>query len=67
MKASFRTCNTHSLRWVNTQRKIKDSMSSERKQRLDEIGAMMSSPEEVQWDINNGAEYKAYLMNEMTG
>ena len=34
---------------------------------MEALGAMMSSPEEVQWDIDNGAEYKAYLMNEMTG
>ena len=32
-----------------------------------EMGKFMSSPEEMQWDKDNGAVYKAYLMEEMGG
>ena len=34
---------------------------------MEEMGKFMSSPEEMQWDKDNGAVYKAYLMEEMGG
>ena len=34
---------------------------------MEETGKFMSSPEEMQWDKDNGAVYKAYLMEEMGG
>jgi hypothetical protein len=33
---------------------------------MDAMGAFMSDPAEVQWDKDNGAVYKAYMMTEMT-
>ena len=32
---------------------------------MEEMGKFMSSPEEMQWDKDNGAVYKAYFMEEM--
>ena len=32
---------------------------------MEEMGEFMSSPEEMQWDKDNGAVYKAYFMEEM--
>ena len=34
---------------------------------MEEMGKFMSRPEEMQWDKDNGAVYKAYLMEEMDG
>ena len=34
---------------------------------MDAMGAFMSDPTELQWDKDNGAVYKAYMMTEMTG
>ena len=34
---------------------------------MESFGAFMSSPEEAQWDKDNGAVYKAYMMQEMEG
>ena len=34
---------------------------------MEEMGKFMSSPEKMQWDKDNGAVYKAYLMEEMGG
>ena len=33
---------------------------------MEAMGAMMSDPEEVAWDEENGAVYKVYSMAEMT-
>ena len=33
----------------------------------EEMGKFMSSPEEMQWDKDNGANYKGYFMEEMQG
>ena len=33
---------------------------------MEAMGAFMSDPAEVQWDKDNGADYKAYMMSEMT-
>lgn len=33
---------------------------------MDAMGAFLSDPAEVQWDKDNGAVYKAYMMTEMT-
>ena len=33
---------------------------------MEAMGAFMSDPAEVQWDKDNGAVYKAYMMSEMT-
>lgn len=32
---------------------------------MEAMGAMLSTPEEVQWDNDNGAVYKVYSMAEM--
>ena len=32
---------------------------------MEEMGKFMSSPEEMKWDKDNGAVYKAYFMDEM--
>ena len=32
---------------------------------MEEMGKFMSGPEEMQWDKDNCAVYKAYLMEEM--
>lgn len=34
---------------------------------MEEMGKFMSNPDEVQWDKDHGAVYKAYMMEEMTG
>ncbi len=34
---------------------------------MEEMGKFTSSPEETQWDKDNGAVYKAYFMEEMQG
>ena len=34
---------------------------------MEAMGAMLNTPEEVQWDKDNGAVYKVYSMAEMTG
>lgn len=34
---------------------------------MESFGAFMNSPEEAQWDKDNGAVYKAYMMQEMEG
>ena len=34
---------------------------------MEEMGKFMSSAEEMQWDKDNGADYKAYFMEEMQG
>ena len=34
---------------------------------MEEMGKSMSSPEETQWDKDNGAAYKTYFMEEMKG
>ena len=34
---------------------------------MEEMGNFMSSPEEIQSDKDNGAVYKAYMMEEMDG
>ena len=33
---------------------------------MEALGAFMSDPAEMQWDKDNGAVYKAYMMSEMT-
>ena len=33
---------------------------------MEALGAFMSDPAEIQWDKDNGAVYKAYMMSEMT-
>ena len=33
---------------------------------MEALGAFMSDPAEMQWDEDNGAVYKAYMMSEMT-
>ena len=33
---------------------------------MEAMGAFMSSPEELQWDKDNGCEYTVYGMEEMT-
>ena len=33
---------------------------------MEAMGAFMADPAEVQWDKDNGAVYKAYMMTEMT-
>ena len=33
---------------------------------MEAFGAFMSSPEEAQWDKDNGCEYTVYGMEEMT-
>ena len=33
---------------------------------MEAMGAFMSDPAEVQWDKDNGADYKADMMSEMT-
>jgi hypothetical protein len=33
---------------------------------MEAMGALMSSPEELQWDKDNGCEYTVYGMEEMT-
>ena len=33
---------------------------------MEAMGAFMSDPAEAQWDKDNGADYKAYMMSEMT-
>ena len=33
---------------------------------MEALGAFMSDPAEMQWDKDNGAVYKAYIMSEMT-
>ena len=33
---------------------------------MEAMGAFMSDPTELQWDKDNGAVYKAYMMTEMT-
>jgi hypothetical protein len=30
------------------------------------MGGFMNDPERLQWDKDNGAVYKVYMMNEMT-
>ena len=32
---------------------------------MESFGSLISSPEEAQWDIDNGAKYKSYMMEEM--
>ena len=32
---------------------------------MEAMGAMLTTPEEVQWDKDNGAVYKVYSMAEM--
>ena len=34
---------------------------------MEEMGKFMSSPGEIQWDKDNGADYKAHFMEEMQG
>lgn len=34
---------------------------------MEAMGAFMSSPEELQWDKDNGCEYTVYSMEEMPG
>ena len=34
---------------------------------MEEMGKFMSSPEEIQWDKDNSAAYKAYFIEEMQG
>ena len=34
---------------------------------MEAMGAFMSSPEELQWDKDNGCEYTVYGMEEMPG
>ena len=33
---------------------------------MEAMGAFMADPAEMQWDKDNGAVYKAYMMSEMT-
>lgn len=33
---------------------------------MEEMGAFMNSPEELQWDKDNGCKYTVYGMEEMT-
>ena len=34
---------------------------------MEELGKFMSDPAELQWDKDHGADYKAYMMQEMAG
>ena len=34
---------------------------------MEELGKFMSDPAELQWDKDHGANYKAYMMQEMEG